>query len=497
MISLLFLFLFSYWQVSVSSLTVKTKHTATFRQLSSGRELPINAVFELYQDEDDLIWIATQDGFVRFDGIRYELFQHQSGNQQSLHDNACFTITSLDNQLWVSTQTGIARFDKNTMNQVDTVAYLQSYAELKAGTNYVSGISLHTFTVWDAHGSILDSVSRVFPIELNNQSSFAFPTADSLFFFYENSFHKLIYQHGKGFIQKSYVLPPLLFEAELIGHLTSNQLLVKKGADLFLFRIERDREPFLSKLITDSRITPIKRLQSRGLELPNGSFWITGDNFLALVQPNHKGEYSLIPTRSNAIDLNISPVKEPYHPTLDTYNQLWIPDLRNGIHVLDNRQWVFKTITITDVVDVDEINSNTWSFTFNPDFTAAVLTTDMSAYFFQFTHSIDSLNEWDLLLPYIHSVHRIKGETQASSIVDVAYYHGNYYLNWYKKGIIEFNPVTLEAKIVQSVSNENRLYSVSEVQGHLIWSGFERVLIQNGRQFIEWEPDFWKGKSIV
>jgi len=121
----------------------------------------------------------------------------------------------------------------------------------------------------------------------------------------------------------------------------------------------------------------------------------------------------------------------------------------------------------------------------------------MSAYFFQFTHSIDSLNEWDLLLPYIHSVHRIKGETQASSIVDVAYYHGNYYLNWYKKGIIEFNPVTLEAKIVQSVSNENRLYSVSEVQGHLIWSGFERVLIQNGRQFIEWEPDFWKGKSIV
>ena len=42
--------------------------------VSSG--LSSNIVYDIYQDEDDYIWVATENGLNRFDAYEFEIFRH-------------------------------------------------------------------------------------------------------------------------------------------------------------------------------------------------------------------------------------------------------------------------------------------------------------------------------------------------------------------------------------------------------------------------------------
>ncbi|MGD2089649.1 MAG: two-component regulator propeller domain-containing protein [Candidatus Aminicenantes bacterium] len=67
--------------------------------------LPGNSVYDIFQTKDGYLWIGTQNGLVRFDGIIFELFNR--GNVPQLKDNEIRTIyQAQDDTLWIGTESG-------------------------------------------------------------------------------------------------------------------------------------------------------------------------------------------------------------------------------------------------------------------------------------------------------------------------------------------------------------------------------------------------------
>ena len=69
--------------------------------------LPSSEVYDAVQDEDGYMWFATDRGIVRFDGIRYEVFDIKDGL-------ACITnfklFIDLEGQIWVNGINGTLSF---------------------------------------------------------------------------------------------------------------------------------------------------------------------------------------------------------------------------------------------------------------------------------------------------------------------------------------------------------------------------------------------------
>src|SRR4051812_1558494 len=72
--------------------------------------LPVNSINALLQDRTGYIWAATFDGLVRFDGLRFTVFN--SANSEELPSNRIIALKEgRDGSLWLTTEQGhIVRF---------------------------------------------------------------------------------------------------------------------------------------------------------------------------------------------------------------------------------------------------------------------------------------------------------------------------------------------------------------------------------------------------
>ena len=72
--------------------------------------LPVNSINALLQDRTGYIWAATFDGLVRFDGLRFTVFN--SANSEELPSNRIIALKEgRDGSLWLATEQGhIVRF---------------------------------------------------------------------------------------------------------------------------------------------------------------------------------------------------------------------------------------------------------------------------------------------------------------------------------------------------------------------------------------------------
>lgn len=78
--------------------------------------LASNEVFDVVQDRTGYLWIATNNGLQRFDGVQYKTFKKQRGDAHSLPANVIYKllIDQKDN-LWISANNGtVGLFDKNS-----------------------------------------------------------------------------------------------------------------------------------------------------------------------------------------------------------------------------------------------------------------------------------------------------------------------------------------------------------------------------------------------
>jgi ligand-binding sensor domain-containing protein/signal transduction histidine kinase len=87
----------------------------TFTHYSMTNGLLSNEIRSVVQDRTGYIWIASNNGLQRYDGVNYKTFQHDDNDPQSLPQNL---LTQLliddDDNLWVLTYTGqVGVFDKS------------------------------------------------------------------------------------------------------------------------------------------------------------------------------------------------------------------------------------------------------------------------------------------------------------------------------------------------------------------------------------------------
>lgn len=95
--------------LAVRSLYAQPQKQYTFTHYTTATGLQSNQVNSALQDETGYIWIATTEGLVRFDGIRYKTFQHHRGDDATIPSNALLQLLQDKNKnLWVLTENGKA-----------------------------------------------------------------------------------------------------------------------------------------------------------------------------------------------------------------------------------------------------------------------------------------------------------------------------------------------------------------------------------------------------
>ena len=79
--------------------------------------LPQVGVGDLAQDAQGFLWIATQDGLARFDGVEFQVFK--TDGAPGLAGNNIVKLALDDNgTLWIGTRTGLSRFDGTSFAEV-------------------------------------------------------------------------------------------------------------------------------------------------------------------------------------------------------------------------------------------------------------------------------------------------------------------------------------------------------------------------------------------
>lgn len=77
-------------------------------------KLPVNSIFNLYQDRQGFFWMGTAYGLERYDGYDIQPFINNYKNPHKLTHNDIRCFTEDDNYLWVGTVQGINLVNKST-----------------------------------------------------------------------------------------------------------------------------------------------------------------------------------------------------------------------------------------------------------------------------------------------------------------------------------------------------------------------------------------------
>ncbi|HAF62626.1 MAG TPA: hypothetical protein DCK95_09920 [Anaerolineaceae bacterium] len=89
------------------------KQSVQFDVIDVFSGLSSNVVNEVIQDQYGLIWIATFDGLIRYDGKNFTIFKKDASDPNSLINDAVWTIyQDRDGYLWVGTDGGLDQFDR-------------------------------------------------------------------------------------------------------------------------------------------------------------------------------------------------------------------------------------------------------------------------------------------------------------------------------------------------------------------------------------------------
>jgi ligand-binding sensor domain-containing protein len=120
----------------------------TFTRYTMATGLLSNEVRSVVQDRTGYIWIATNNGLQRFDGVHYKTFQHRDNDPTSLPAN--FLIQLLldnDDQLWVVSADGqVGRFDKSKFTYTPVGAKAQKPGSIWAIKRLIKDDAGHLFS---------------------------------------------------------------------------------------------------------------------------------------------------------------------------------------------------------------------------------------------------------------------------------------------------------------------------------------------------------------
>src|SRR5687768_13016148 len=87
-----------------------------FERLSLEQGLSQTTVLCVFQDSRGFLWLGTEDGLNRYDGISFKTYKYDPADQTSLPNNMVWAIVEdREGDLWLGTEGGgLARWDHRT-----------------------------------------------------------------------------------------------------------------------------------------------------------------------------------------------------------------------------------------------------------------------------------------------------------------------------------------------------------------------------------------------
>ena len=134
--------------------------------------LPQNTVQALAQTQDGFLWLGTEAGLVRFDGVEFQTFDHNSNPSLPGSDIRALLATR-DGALWIGTNAGLARWKDGAVRVFTTADGLPANGILALSED-ASG----TLDVWTEQGPARMAADRFAP--LTNAGAFPSATLPSL-----------------------------------------------------------------------------------------------------------------------------------------------------------------------------------------------------------------------------------------------------------------------------------------------------------------------------
>ena len=109
----------------------------SYKIFTADQGLSSSLINKIYQDRNGMIWIATEDGLNRYDGVKLSIYRHQPGNECSLANNYVRTLFE-DNQghLIIGTYVDLQMYDPGT----DTFSPLVKHKNGEVFKSYITNI---------------------------------------------------------------------------------------------------------------------------------------------------------------------------------------------------------------------------------------------------------------------------------------------------------------------------------------------------------------------
>ena len=87
----------------------------SYKLYTTDKELSSSLINKIYQDRNGMIWVATEDGLNRYDGVKFTIYKHEEGNKHSLCHNYVRTLfeDSKGNMI-IGTYNGLQLYDPAT-----------------------------------------------------------------------------------------------------------------------------------------------------------------------------------------------------------------------------------------------------------------------------------------------------------------------------------------------------------------------------------------------
>jgi len=109
-LSVLFLVVFN---PSALASSININENINVKHLTTADGLSQSYIYDLIEDSNGLIWIATQDGLDVYNGKNFKSYRNDINNEYSLADNIVRKLfIDHQNTIWVGTQNGLSQYDR-------------------------------------------------------------------------------------------------------------------------------------------------------------------------------------------------------------------------------------------------------------------------------------------------------------------------------------------------------------------------------------------------
>ncbi len=308
-----------------------------FQRYDTQSGLSNNIIYDVYQDSYGFIWIATENGLNRFDGISFETFYHSPDDTTTISSNHVRSMAEdYNGTLWGGTFNGLNRFDRKTST-------FKRYTGLMESENYRMDIQ---DIITDKNGNLwftqpkaifcFNVVTESFKIvpNGNSENQVFLDSKDRIWVYnYNDKGQKLSYLKEDEFVD--YYLNTFRSGYPIHFGSYSHKLWVKGEIDKeFPFK-KTGQIPDLP-----NGIHPARLLEDRSQNL-----WMGSNHGLYLYQPN-SGSLNRVDLGSKSDALG-SAVRNLFE---DRWGGIWVATL-NGLYYHDpnHKAFQFRDISTDDV----------------------------------------------------------------------------------------------------------------------------------------------------